>query len=247
MLGLLSRRTCSSQNRSRGAALVDTAVTLPIVFLIVTSVIDLYRLGEAYLAAVSMADTAVTTLSLAAPTAPVPGAVTALVQRRPDEASAVTNRRANAWGVLLSEQGLSTFSQLELQSLNAAYGQLVAFVGSRDRVAFPIPTSYQASDLGMVPNVTLRIQPNGGTVTSTAPAGTYRPRVVAVDVALNTTAGRLANYALPPFTFRVTRYVPKPVRIGQSAVSGSGTAVLPNPAGLKGSGTMYMEHASYGG
>ena len=242
MLVKHSCRRNSKRNAAAGATLAEVAITLPVVLLIITSVIDLYRIAEAYLAAVSMADTAVANLSVAEPSSPVPAALTALVQPLAGESGSVSSRRANAWSSLLASQNLANFSRAERQSLNAAYGQLVSVVGGRSRVAFPIPSSYHASELGMVPNVTLSIEPEGETVVSTTPAGDYRARSVRVNVALNTITGWMANYQIPPVTFQVRRHVPRTVRVGEPAMVGSiGVGIR------RGKNLVFQGEASFGG
>ncbi len=228
---VLPKYTCvQSPRRKRGwgAALIDTAITLPVTLVLATTVLDLYRIANVWVAMQATADEVVRVATTTTPGVVVPSGVNALVFGISNESGSLRSRRQQAWTSALNRASLSQYTSHELQSLNSGYGLLAERLGGRGKVAFPIPDTYQASELKYTPNCSIEITNQGDVVASVIPEGSFAARSVLMTCILNSTVSFLGGYLLPPIRMEITRSVPTLLRVGTPAIA---TTQIPTSVG----------------
>lgn len=236
----LPSNTCvqpSRRNRGWGAALIDTAITLPVTIVLATTVLDLYRIANVWVAMQGAADEVLRIATTTSPTVAVPGAVSALVFETSNEPASVRGRRQQAWSNALTRANLSNYTSHELQTLNSGYGLLAERLGGRGKVAFPIPDPYVASELKYAPNCSIEITNQGDIYRSVTPVGNFAARSVQMTCLVNSTMSYLGGYVLPPIRMQITRRVPTLLRVGEPAPVASEIGASPV-------GTLYGHHKS---
>jgi hypothetical protein len=138
------------KNRSqkeRGVTMLETAITLP---LLIVMVIAIYDLGRIYTTIVLCQDISLMAAKLAVaadPKADTP-TINNLIKAVPDEDPSTTGARKQAWTNFLNRikaqvSGKNTFTDRELKTLNLAYGYLNSL---NQNIAFPIPEVSSSDD-----------------------------------------------------------------------------------------------------
>lgn len=137
----------NTSQKERGVTMLETAITLP---LLIVMVIAIYDLGRIYTTIVLCQDISVMAAKLAVaadPKADTP-ATSNLIKTIPNEDPSITNGRNQSWTNFLQRlnsqiSGKTTFTSRELKTLNLAYGYLHSLNAN---IAFPIPEASSTED-----------------------------------------------------------------------------------------------------
>lgn len=191
----------------RGISILATAVSLPIVILIVIAIIDLSRM---YLTIIFAQEVATFTAKIATSANPdviTPSSTAKLIRSRPGESGTIKANRQQTWDNMLLEGtdtyiGVKSFSSKELKVFNLGYG----FLTNLDpQTAFPIPNGFtNVTQLGGKKSCTIKfeyrplIEAGGSSALdmSTVKAGDEVSRLYTVECAIP-----LVGIALVPWFF----------------------------------------------